>query len=100
MQEEFKFLKLKEENFFYRVVTRKGFTFTEFFKETRAVIYKGLLGFNSKVVAEPIVLFTVDVDIESPIYSKEECKSKIKKAYKQMIFENERKAEIEKGEII
>lgn len=100
MQEEFKFLKLKGENFFYRVVTRKGFTFTEFFKETRAVIYKGLFGFNSKVVAEPIVLFTVDVDIENPIYSKKECKSKIKKAYKQMIFESERKVEIEKGEII
>ncbi len=100
MQEEFKFLKLKEENFFYRVVTRKGFIFTEFFKETRVVIYKGLLGFNSKVVEEPILLFKVDVDIENPIYSKKECKSKIKKAYKQMIFENERKAEIEKGEII
>jgi hypothetical protein len=51
----------------------------------------------TKVVAEPIVLFTVDVDIESPIYSKKECKTKIKKAYKQMIFQNERKVEIEKG---
>ena len=98
--ENHKSINLKGQKFFYKTYFKKGFSFTKFFQETKTVIQKGFMGFNSKVVEEPITIFEVDFNIESTSFDRKYCKQEIKKAFKSDKKEVKRKQELEKGIVI
>lgn len=95
-----KFISIKKNRFFYKTQTKKGFTFTEFYQETKSVLKRVSLFSKPELVDEPIVLFTIDRDSKDVTLTKKWWKKEIKKCLKKMKAHSFRKKELENDELV
>lgn len=94
-------ITIKGEKFYYIVLVDSDlygvYYSTEFFQETKIVKYKKYWLFGEIITKEePIILFEVNINIESDKYTKEQTRAKIESAFNL----SKRKEEILRGEII
>jgi len=74
---------------------------TEFYQGTYTKETRRFFFFGPKIqVTEPILKFYVNIDIESPSYTKEMVRKKIESEYFKTIGKEAREEEIKRGEII
>ncbi len=113
---ETKTITYNDRTFYYIVRRERKTSLKSFFKKSNLVtdfyrdyeiITRKILGIFNQRVINPIVLFSVNINIESPLYSKQEVESLIKAARKEYKKNKRRKQEIdsrrieiEAGEII
>jgi hypothetical protein len=101
-----KTIKINGEEYLYRVESWYdsdwGYTNeTHFFKEYFENKRKKFLFFGKEIITkEPLVLFKVDLNIESVFYTKHEVREKVEAAERKFFEQSRRKREVENGEII